>query len=340
MKRKVIAFLYNVRHTYPDPKDPRTQKEVDFDDPVTTKLQVKYLRGLGYEVIPVEADEKAYLKLYRLKEKIDLVFNVSEGLHGRDREAQIPAMLEMLQIPYTGSPPLTQALILDKAKTKEILMARGIPTLPFQLFNGHNKPLSKKLKFPLIVKPVSEGSSAGITNKSVVHNEKELMAQVAFIKKTFNEPALAEPYLEGREFSVAMLGNPPVILPYIESDHAMLPKKFLPFDSLEVKWFYELETSGQHLKCPAKVSAPLKRKIDRMCLGLWEALEIRDWCRIDIRCDKQENPYILEVNSPPGVTPPEHDIASYFPMIARAAGMPYEELLQAIIKTALKRYGK
>jgi len=338
MKQLTVAFLYNVRHAYPDPKDPRTQKEIDFDDPETTKLQIRYLKRLRYRVIPVEANKKAYLKLYRNRKNIDLVFNVSEGIHGHDRECQIPAMLEMLQIPYTGSPPLAQAIILDKAKTKEILMAHEVPTLPFQVFNGKNVPLKKELKFPLIVKPVSEGSSAGITNKSVVHDEKELRRQVAFIKQTFGGSAMAEPYLAGREFSIAMLGNPPVMLPYIESDHSKLPKKYLPFDSLEVKWFYETETSGEHLTCPAKVSPGLKRKIDRMCLKLWDALGIRDWCRIDIRCDKHENPYVLEVNSPPGIIPPEHDMASYFPMMARATGMTYDKLLDAIIRTALLRY--
>lgn len=337
-KRKTIAFLYNVRHVYPDPKDPRTQKEADFDDPETTKLQISYLKKLGYTVLPIEANEEAYIKLYRARKKIDLVFNVAEGMHGKDREAQIPAMLEMLQIPYTGSPPLAQAIILDKAKTKEILIAHKIPTLPFQVFNGGKKELKKSLKFPLIVKPLSEGSSAGITNKSVVHNEKELWRQVALLKQTFNESVLVEPYLEGREFSVAMLGNPPKVLPYIESDHSLLPKKYLPFDSLEVKWFYEVETGGKHMICPAHVSSSLKRKIDRMCLKLWEAIGVRDWCRVDIRCDKHENPYVLEVNSPPGCTPPEHDYTSYFPFIARSIGIDYPDLLKSILDAAFARY--
>ncbi|MFA5770408.1 MAG: ATP-grasp domain-containing protein [Patescibacteria group bacterium] len=335
-----IAFLYNVRHRYPDPKKPKTLREADFDDPETTKLQIKYLKKLGYKIFPIEANEKAYFKLYRLKNKIDLVFNVSEGLHGQDREAQIPAMLEMLKIPYTGSPPLTQAIILNKAKTKEILIANKIPTLQYQLLSSGKDRLRKTFDYPLMVKPVSEGSSAGITNKSVVYNEIELYKQVDYIINTFNEQALVEPYLEGREFSVALLGNPPQIFPILESDHSMLPKKYMPYDSLEVKWFYELETSGNHLKCPAKIPLNLEKKINKICLELWKALGIRDWCRIDIRCDKKNNPYVLEVNSPPGCTPPEHDPASYFPMIARTVGIDYENLLKRIIETALKRYEK
>lgn len=335
-----IAFLYNVRHHYPDPKDPRTLKEADFDDPETTKLQIKYLKKIGFRVIPIEANEKAYLKLYHFKKKIDLVFNVSEGMHGEDREAQIPAMLEMLQIPYTGSPPLAQALMLNKAKTKEILLENKIATLPFFLMDSKTQIDKMKLRFPLIVKPVSEGSSAGITNKSVVYNVKNLKAQVKFIEKTFQEKSLIERYLTGREFSVGMIGNPPKILPILESDHSLLPKKYLPVDSLEVKWFYEIESKGHdHLKIPAKISAVLKRKIEKISLNLWKVLGIRDWCRIDIRCDEKENPFVLEVNSPPGITPPEHDPACYIVRMAQAKGIKYEELLYEIVHTAAKRYG-
>ena len=102
---------------------------------------------------------------------------------------------------------------------------------------------------------------------------------------------------------------------------------------------YEIATSGKHLKCPAKIPAELE-KINKICLKLWDALGIKDWCRIDIRCDTKNNPYVLEVNSPPGCTPPEHDPASYFPLIARSIGIDFENLLKKIIETALKRYKK
>lgn len=337
---RTIAFLYNIRHHYPDPKDPRTLKEADFDDPETTKLQIKYLKKIGFKVIPIEANEKSYLKLYRLKKKIDLVFNVSEGMHGEDREAQIPAMLEMLKIPYTGSPPLAQALMLNKAKTKEMLMQNKIPTLPFILMDSKTQIDKIKLKFPLMVKPVSEGSSAGITNKSVVYNVENLKSQVRFIEKTFQEKSLIEHYLSGREFSVGMVGNPPRILPILESYHSLLPKKYLPVDSLEVKWFFEIESKGHdHLKIPAKISSSLKRKIEKIAFDLWQVIGIRDWCRIDIRCDEKENPYVLEVNSPPGITQPEHDPACYIVRMAQSSGMKYDDLLLEIIRSAAKRYG-
>jgi len=337
MSKLTIAFLYNVRHQYPDPKDPRTQLEIDFDDPITTRWQIKHLKNCGYTVIPIEANEKAYLKLYKNKKKIDLVFNVAEGIYGQDRETHLPAMLEMLQIPYVGSTPLTQALILDKAKTKEILIANNVATLPFQLFKNNKEKLNKNLHFPLIIKPVAEGSGAGITNKSVVYNEKELRKQLSLILKQFNEPAIVEPFLDGDEYSIAMLGNPPIILPIIKPDHSKLPKNYLPMDSMEVKWVFEEQGNSNYLVCPAKINKTLEKKLRNICFGAWHALNIRDWCRLDIRCDKKQNPYILEVNAPPGIMPPEVSTTSYFPLACRVAGIEYEAMLKKIVNIARGR---
>lgn len=338
MKKLTVAFLYNIRHRYPDPNDPKTLLEADFDDPETIKSMVKHLKNCGFKVIPIEADKEAYFKLFENKNKIDLAFNYAEGIYGKDREAQFPAILEMLEIPYTGSSPLTQALVLNKAKTKEILKVYGVSVLPHQIFKKNNEKLNSALKFPLIVKPIAQGSSAGITNSSVVYNELGLRKQIKFVLKTFHQEALVEPFLIGREFSVAMLGNPPRILPIIESDHTKLPKKYLPLDSLEVKWFFEDEAEVSNLVCPAKINRKLKGKIEKICLKTWEALEILDLCRIDIRCDKDNNPYVLEVNSPAGLIPPEVSKSSYFPLSSKTAGIEYDSLLKIIIKNGLARY--
>ena len=335
-----IAFLYNVRHNFSVSRDYRNQLEGDFDDPITTKWQIKHLKSLGFKILPIEANEKAYFKLFRLRKKIDLVFNLAEGIYGKDRELQMPAMLEMLQIPYTGSSPLTHAFSLNKAKAKEIFLANNIPTAVFQSVDNLDFILKKELKFPVIVKPVAEGSSMGITNQSVVYDEISLKKQVKKILKVFNEPALIEPFLEGREFSISMLGNPPVILPIIESNHKILPKKYLPLDSYEVKWFFEEEGHSDYLICPAKIDKKLENKIKKICYKVWEALNVVDWCRIDIRCDRDNNPYVLEINSPAGITPPEVSMTSYFPLAARKAGIDYKELLKKILETALKRYKK
>jgi len=339
MKKITLAFIFNIRHSYPNPNDEKSQLEADFDDPATIKAIIKHLKECGYIVFPVEANEHAYQKLYKKKAQIDLAFNFAEGIYGKDREAQIPAILEMLQIPYVGSTPLTQALVLDKAKTKEILIANNIATLPFQLFKTGKEIRNPQLTFPLIVKPDSEGSGAGITNKSVVYNDKQLKKQVRRILTTFHEPALIEPFLTGQEFSIGMLGNPPKILPFVSPNHTMLPKGYAPLDSLEVKWIFEEKSLNEnYLVCPAKTSKALEKKIKKMCLELWDALNIRDWCRIDLRCDEKGNPYILEINSPAGLLPPEISTSSYLPLAARVAGIHYNQLLSLIVSSALKRY--
>lgn len=338
MEIKTLAFLYNVRHKYLDVNDYHNQLEADFDDPITTKWQIKHLENLGFKIIPIEANENAYLKLKKHKNDIDIAFNVAEGIYGRDRELQIPAILEMLQIPYTGSSPLTHAFSLNKAKAKQIFIAEGIPTAPFQIIKNQDFVLSDKLKYPLIVKPVAQGSSMGITNKSVVYDIVSLKKQVKKIISAFEEAALVEPFLEGREFSIAMIGNPGEILPIIEPNHRILPKGYLPFDSYEVKWYFEEQGHSNYLMCPAKIDANLELKIRKICHQVWEALEVLDWCRIDIKCDKENNPYVLEINSPAGLIPPEVSTTSYFPLAARTAGMNYEQMLLKIIKSALRRY--
>ncbi|HUW22183.1 MAG TPA: D-alanine--D-alanine ligase [Candidatus Bathyarchaeia archaeon] len=340
MGKLLIAFLFNVRHRYHDPHDPRFELEVDFDDPKTIKAIEDNLQQAGYQVLPIEANRQAYAILKKNRRRIDLVFNYAEGIYGHDREAQLPAILEMLQISYTGSGPLTQCLCLNKAKAKEVLLINQVPVLPSQLFETSKDKLPRKLQFPLLVKPLSQGSSAGITQQSIVNNYDQLRAQVKKIIRTFKQPALVEPFLKGREFSIGMWGNPPKLLPIIEPDFTKLPKNYLPLDSLEVKWIYEEEGKENHLQCPAKVSRQLSQLLEKICLKTWEALEIQDWCRVDLRCDEANRPYVLEVNSPAGLIPPELSQASYFPLAARAAGIKYQELLKKIVNTALRRYGK
>ncbi|MEM5799489.1 MAG: ATP-grasp domain-containing protein [Candidatus Aenigmatarchaeota archaeon] len=339
---KTIGFIYNIRHKYPDPNDPRAQLETDFDDPETIEWMIKHFQKIGFKVIAIEANEDAYEKLKENKKNIDLVFNYSMGIYGRDRYAHLPAMLEMLQIPYTGPPPLSEALLLNKAKSREIFIARKIPTPLSQIFYSSEEKLDKKLKFPLIVKPCCRGSSAGITNKSFVKNEDELKEQVEFIIKTFNEPALVQMFLSGREFSVPMLGNPPEFLPIIEVDHSVVPEGYAPIDSLEVKWIVEEQDKNfteKHFSCPAVIEKKLEKKIKNICLKVWDALELADLCRIDIRCDSKGNPYVLDVNSPPGLIPPEVSMTSYFPLAARVAGINYDDLLKKIIDEVARRCG-
>ena len=273
-----------------------------------------------------------------IRGRIDLVFNYSIGLYGRARYAHLPAMLEMLQIPYTGSDPLTQALILDKARMQQVLSACGLPVLPSRVFQHGDEPLPGDLTFPLIVKPLAQGSSAGITADSIVRDEDSLRRQVRRMIDTFGEPALIQPFLEGREFSVPMMGNPPEIFPIIEPDFSACPKTMPESILLRSNGYLKSRAAAHHLLCPAPIDPALKNRLEEMALAAWKALGIRDWCRMDIRCDTEGNPYIIDVNSPPGLIPPERSLTSYFPLSARAAGLDYRGLLKKLIQTAARRY--
>lgn len=338
MKSLRIAFVYNVRHQYPDPNDLRGQEETDFDDPATIEMMAGHLRACGYEVLPIEADENCYGELLRNRDRIDLVFNYAEGRHGLDRECHVPAMLEMLRIPYTGSAPLAQALVLNKAKTKDVLRAHGVPVLPHCVLHSAAEAASVALDYPLIVKPLAQGSSAGITNDSVVRTPEELARQAARVLEGLGSAVMVEPFVSGREFSVAMLGNPPQVLPPIEPNHKRLPEGYEKIDSLEVKWILE-ESAGMedYLLCPAPMDGDLLARVEGICRDTWAALGIRDLCRVDIRCDRQGRPYVLEVNSPAGLLPPEISQSSYFPLAARTAGIGYRDLLRRIVECAWTR---
>lgn len=349
-----IALVYNVRHLKPSLTNKKAQAEAEFDSPETIEGIKKALEKKGHLVELVETNVAAYGKLKKLKGKIDLVFNYSEGVAGQDREAQIPAMLESLQIPYTGSRPLTSAILLDKARTKEILVFNKLPTPPWKLIRNtdtRSAPLDKLvtnalkndgLKFPIFVKPNLEGSSKGIFNDSVVSDLKSLLKITRRTINEYSHGVLLENYLSGKEFTVGMIKNGKTwqVLPIIEVSFGELPKGIRPIDSYEVKWIYDSPEKGfDPLTCPAKIPNKLKLEIEDICTRACEVLDILDWCRIDLRLDKKGKPNILEINSPPGIMPnPKEN--SRFPRAARTAGINFPDLLDRIIHSAMIRYQK
>lgn len=291
------------------------------------------------DVILIEADDEAYLKLKH--HHPDIAFNISEGLLGVSREAQIPAILEMLQIPYTGSDPLTLAICLDKSRAKEILSYHHIPTPAFQVVSKQDDIITLDLKYPVIVKPLHEGSSKGIFNSSIVRNQIELEREVDNVLKKYNEPALVEEYLNGREFTVALLGNGEnvIVLPIVEIKFDTLPAGVNPIYSFEAKWIWDQANSPLEIfSCPAQTTKQLQNEIEKICRKAYNILRCRDWCRIDIRLDDRGIPHILELNPLPGILPnPEEN--SCFPKAARAAGLTYNQLIQSVLLLAASRYG-
>ena len=332
-----IAFCFNLRRADFFKNQEKAEEQAEFDSPKTIQEIKKALESLGHRVILIEADEKAYLKFKKFRKKIDLVFNYSEGIRGKDREAHIPAILEMLGIPYTGGSPLSYALGLNKVKTKEILSFYGIRTPLWQVFESGKEKLSSKLKFPLIVKPAAEGSSKGIFAENLVKNQKQLIRIVKKIIKKYHQPALVEEFLEGREFTIGVLGTPPQVLPIVEIRFDELPENLPKFDHFEAKWLYDNpKFKADPLVCPAKISSSLKKEMEAMVLKAFKVLEMADWARFDLRLDKKGRPHILEVNCPPGIMPDPRE-NSRFTRAAFSAGLTFPQLLERVIDSALKR---
>lgn len=305
----------------------------EFDSPVTVEAIKKALLNHCDEVVVIEADENAYEAIKA--ENPEFVFNIAEGIRGEAREAQIPAMLEMMGIPYSGSGVETLAITLDKRRTKEVLLANGINTPKYTTLRSGEEMLNS-LRYPLFVKPNFEGSSRGITASSLVRSEEELRMVAREIIQRYQQPALVEEYLPGREFTVALLGNLPEVLPIVEVYFDSLPEGVPRFDSYEVKWVYD--SNYDTTRCPADLNLKLKGKIEETSKRTFEVLEVKDLCRIDLRLDAKGEPSVLDVNALPGLIPDPRE-NSRFPKAAYAAGYAYEELIGAIFSSARKRYG-
>jgi D-alanine-D-alanine ligase len=270
----------------------------------------------------------------------DLVFNFAEGLIGVNRESHIPAILEMLQIPYSGSDALTLGICLDKSRAKEILTYHKIPNAKFLVANKLEDIANIHFDFPLIVKPISEGSSKGIFSSSFVKNTRELEDEVSRILSAYNQPALIEEFLSGREFTVAVIGNgnETEVLPIIEIRYEDFPQDVVPLYSYEAKWILDTkENNFDVFECPAKIDSKLEDKIKETVLRTYNVLKCKDWSRIDVRFDKNGIPNIIEINPLPGIMPDPNENSS-FPKAARAAGMNYNQMIQRVLYSAAKRY--
>jgi D-alanine-D-alanine ligase len=315
-----------------------SDKYAEWDDMETIDAIKNAIEKAGHDVVLIEADENAYENLKRMRP--DIVFNIAEGYGGPARESYIPAVLELLNIPYTASDPTTIGICHDKSRCKEILSYYNIPTPGFFItetsVNGY-----PKVKFPGFVKPLHEGSSKGIYNSSLVNNKKELNREILRIRKNYGQPALVEDFIDGREFTVAVLGNgdKTQVLPIVEINLTCVPDGFNEIYSYEVKWFFDTrENKLDIFTCPAKLNAELQLKIEQMVLNAYKVLRIRDWARFDVRCDRKETPYIIEVNPLPGILPNPDD-NSCFPKAAREIGLDYDELIQTVLNFARERYG-
>jgi D-alanine-D-alanine ligase len=308
----------------------------EFDSEETVNAIVAAIERHGHTVNPIEAQRSDLLSYFQ-KNRVDMVFNIAEGSSGKFRESEIPAILDYLNIPYTGSDTFALALALNKALTKRILIAENIPTPRFQLFTKGDEALDQTLQFPLIAKPNREGSAKGINKSCVVNNEEGLYKKIKEIRGAYNQEVLVEEFIDGKELTVGILENAKTtILPILEIDFSKCVKSGEFFYSWRMKEFQGNEELGlvPTFHCPARLDKETERKIKELALKTHHAVGCLDISRTDIRLSNKDNiPYVLEINPLPGLDPKE----SNFPIMAYAAGMKYEELIEAILTSASKR---
>lgn len=324
-----VGFTYNVKRVKPT-MDAAEDSEAEYDSPATLKAISDAIASWGHEVVELEANQE--LPSLLISTPLDLVFNIAEGLKGRNRESQVPALLELLDIPYTGSDPATLSIALDKALAKKIVRQHGIATPTFQLMTtGKEKLLKDFESFPLIVKPVAEGSSKGIVPKSVCQNEQELREVVRELVTKYQQPALIEQYIGGREFTVGLLGE--------RRPKALPPMEIVFLDNAEQTPVYSFQhkldwNDRIRYDVPAKLDPAQIDRLKSAARGAFMALGCRDVARIDFRMDDRGRMYFLECNPLPGLTPGWSDLV----LIAQGAGMDYRTLIGEIMAGAVRRY--
>jgi D-alanine-D-alanine ligase len=337
-----VAFSFNVRHETAG-FDEVSQSEAEFDEPATIAAIHDAIEANGHTCVEVEADEDAFETLRTSRDSIDLVFNIAEGRRGQSREAQMPAMLEMLDIPFSHSGSLTHAISLDKALTKKVWRFHGLPTPRFLVFGeGASDNVVDALRFPVLVKPNAEGSSKGLFNDNLIEDPADLMPKVEEIRSVVDGAVLVEEFMPGREFTVTIMGNPRfgdalIALPIVEQDYDAFPPELPHFASYEVKWFFEDSDAGRDAcLCPADLTPIERGEIEQLAMQAFTAIECRDVARVDIRLDGDGRPQLLEINTLPGM---HHDplLTSYFPVAARAAGWDYPRMIGEILDRTITR---
>jgi len=344
-----VGVLANIKDdSQPKPEGVPPDAFADFDHIETIEKIQAAIESDGHETKFLMADRTLPQRL--LEYQPDICLNIAEGLGGDAREAHVPALLEMFGIPYTGSRVLTNAISLDKILTKRIWRDRRLPVAPFQEFLTGEDALRPDLKFPLFVKPSREGTGMGVDAKAIVRNENELRERVKWVINAYQQPALVETFLSGREFTVGVMGRADSKLysrhpewyddkdgfhrfPILELDatRSVTPKVY----SQAAKAKEVGEQGAPDYMCPANVEPELEKKLKHFAWRAHILLNALDISRTDIRLDDEGSPRLMEINTLPGLTPDYSDLC----LQANAEGISYNDLILDILHLAAGRWG-
>jgi D-alanine-D-alanine ligase len=327
-ERLKVGFTFNVKRVAPDLAGEQDE-EAEYDSPKTLQAIREAIASYGHEVVDLEATQDLPLQL--ASTPVDVVFNIAEGFKGRSRESQVPSLLELLDIPYTGSDPAALSVSLDKAVAKRMVRTHGILTPDYLVMNTGKERLPRELGFPLLVKPVAEGTSKGVTKKSIVRDEGELREVARELIAKYRQPALAEQYISGREFTVGLLGErrprvlPPMEVVFLDRSD---PTPIYSFD-MKQDWNDQIR-----YEVPAKLTERELDRLERAAREVFAALGCRDVARIDFRIAPDGRIFFIECNPLPGLTPKWSDLV----LIAEAAGIDHRALIGEILSFAIRRY--
>lgn len=325
MKTLTIGLTYDLRSDYL--KEGYSEEETaEFDSEITIESIEKTLQELGYKTERI-GNVKALLRKLSEGKKWDLVFNIAEGLYGIGREAQVPAILDAYQIPYVFSDPLVLSLTLHKGLTKRVIRDCGIPTADFSIVEKVEDIEKVNLKYPLFAKPVAEGTGKGIDSKSKVKNYDELKEVCVDLLNRFNQPVLVETYLSGREFTVGVVGtgNDAQIVGVME---IVITEK-----AKESTYSYHTKENWRGVVEYPMATGEVEKKCCEVALSAWRSLGCRDGGRVDLKMDDAGIPNFIEVNPLAGINPEHSDL----PMLAGKKGISFIQLIDAIVKSSLKR---
>jgi D-alanine-D-alanine ligase len=352
-----VAVLHNLKRNAPPDGDRPADALAELDIESNIEAYCAALASRGHQVVPLDGNADLLNVLHR--KHIDICFNTCEGYRGDSREAQVPALLEMDGIPYTGGKVMCLANTLDKSATKHILVSAGVPTPGFQEFLDPGNRLDPRLRFPLFLKPNREGTGIGIDAGSVVHNEAQLRERVAWLLQAYRQTVIAEEYVPGEDVTCGLVGNlsprasgDPVpslvrlplgagggldydgvhVFPVSQINHAAIPNMD-PYYSHAVK---ALPLDAYPYTCPAPLAPGLTAEIMRLTIETFRVTRSLDFGRVDFRLHRDQNlrPYVIEINALPGLAP-----ISDLVLCARAEGWSYADLLNSVLEAGLRRNG-